>query len=89
MRGLDGVGVRLRGTMTAFTTVNIFLSREHKLRMAGLPVLGCNFLVTGNAALRTGKFTGRRRKLGSAGSDRRPLRGLRVSLSEARGCGAT
>jgi len=45
--------------------------------MAGLPILGGYFLVTGDAALRAGKFTGRRRKLGSAGSDRRTLCGFR------------
>ena len=77
MRGLNGVGVRLRRTMATFTTVNIFLFRKDQLRMGGLPILGGYFLVTGNATLRTGKFTGRRRKLGSAGSDRRPLGGFR------------
>ena len=77
MGGLDGVGVRLRGTMATFTTVNIFLFRKDQLRMRCLPIFGGYFLVTGNAALRAGKFSRRRRKLGSERSDRRTLRGFR------------
>jgi hypothetical protein len=77
MRGLNSVGVRLRGTMAAFTTVNIFLFREHQLRMRGLSILSGDFLVTGNAPLRPGKFTGWSRKLRSEGGDGRPLGGFR------------
>ena len=82
MRGLDGVGVRLRGTMATFATVNVCLFRKDQLRMGGLPILGGYFLVTGNAALRPGKFTRRRRKLGSQGSDRRTVCGFRQLLRE-------
>ena len=77
MRGLDGVGVRLRGTMATFATVNVCLFRKDQLRMGGLPILGGYFFVTRNAALRASKFVRRRRKLRREGSNRRPLRGFR------------
>jgi hypothetical protein len=67
--------------MTAFTTVNIFFFREDQLRMGGLPILGGYFLVTGDAALRAGKFTRWGSELGNAAGYRRALRGLGLFLS--------
>lgn len=89
VRGLDAVGVVFRRTMASLATVNVVLAGQNIVPVAGHVVLHRFAFVAVAAAVRASKLAGGRAESLRPAGDRRPLRGLRVSLSEARGCGAT
>lgn len=81
VRCLDGIGMSFRWAVAALAPVNVILSREDQLGVAGFSVLSGYFLVAGGASFRPCELTRRSCEVRRVTSHRRALRGFGALLS--------